>query len=137
MYIIGETETSEGTLVEFNRNVTTAALTYNTCFKDGHDGVDGLDYATSVTVSPDNMNVYVSGFVGTDEAIAIFNRDASTGSLTYNACFKDGLNEFNASSVTVSPDNKNVYITNKNLYPEGGGVVILDRNLLTGCRRRS
>ncbi len=129
VYAIGETETSEGTLVVFNRNVTTGALTYNTCFKDGHDGVDGLHKVTSVIVSPDNMNVYVSGSVGTDGAIAIFNRDTSTGSLTYNACFKESLtkNGYRVSSIIVSPDNKNVYITD-----DAGIVMILDRNVLTG-----
>ena len=48
--------------------------------KDGVGGVDGLDGAYSVTVSPDGNHVYAGGY--TDDAIAVFSRKSSTGALT-------------------------------------------------------
>ena len=77
------------------------------------DGVDGLDGATSVTVSLDNQHVYAAGSF--DYAIAVFSRNASTGALTFVEMLKDGADGVDglngARNVTVSPDNQHVYAT--------------------------
>ena len=76
-------------------------------------GVDGLDGAYSVTVSPDGKHVYAAGRA--DNAVAVFSRNSSTGALTYVEMQKDGLNGVDglngAYSVAVSPDGKHVYAT--------------------------
>jgi DNA-binding beta-propeller fold protein YncE len=93
---------------------------------------DGLNGATSVTVSPDGANVYVASLDG--DAVAIFNR-AADGTLTQKLapsrcisesgtapCAKgDGLDQ--PLLVTVSPDGANVYVASAN----SSAVTIFDR----------
>ena len=69
------------TILVFGRDGGTGTLTFIEVHKDNEDGVDGLEYANSVTVSPDNKNVYVTGL--DDRAVAVFSRDTSTGRLTF------------------------------------------------------
>jgi cysteine-rich repeat protein len=75
-------------------------------------GVDGLDYATGVTVSPDGGHVYVAS-VG-DGAVAVFARNSVTGALAFVEAEKDGVGGVDgldrALSVTVSPDGAHVYV---------------------------
>ena len=52
--------------------------------------VDGLDGARSVTLSPDGNHAYVTG--GGDDAVSWYERNASTGALTYGGMLKDGVN---------------------------------------------
>ena len=96
----------------FTRNTATGALTFLEAHKDGVDGVDGLDFAISVAVSPDGKNAYVAGY--DDNAAATFTRDTTTGALTFLDVDKDGDDGDDglarAFSVTVSPDGKNAYV---------------------------
>ena len=57
-------------LAVFSRNSTTGALTFLEVQVDGVAGVDGLDYAYSVTVSPDGKHLYVAAWI--DDAVAVF-----------------------------------------------------------------
>ena len=97
----------------FSRNTTTGALTFVEFQKDGISGVDGLDGARSVTVSPDGAHVYATGVF--DDALVAFSRNETTGALTFVEREKDGSGGVNgldgARSVTVSPDGKHVYAT--------------------------
>ena len=74
----------------FERNASTGALTYGGMLKDGVNGVDGLDGARSVTLSSDGNQAYVTGY--DDDAVSWYERNASTGALTYGGMLKDGLN---------------------------------------------
>ena len=67
VYVAGHLDNA---LAGFDRNTTTGALTYSDVFIDGQDGVDGLNWPRGVTVSPDDKNVYVTGYG--DDAIAVF-----------------------------------------------------------------
>ncbi len=90
-----------------------------------------LNGATSVTVSPDSASVYVTSQIA--GAVAVFDRGVD-GALTQKpgvvvcvfsqncASAKSGPLS-GATSVTVSPDNSNAYVTT------AGGVVVLDRAL--------
>ena len=49
--------------------------------QDGVGGLDGLDGASQVAVSPDGAHVYVAAF--NDDAVTVFRRDASTGRLSF------------------------------------------------------
>jgi DNA-binding beta-propeller fold protein YncE len=73
--------TKSDRLLTFGRNPDTGALTYVETLTDNVGGVDGLEGAQSVAVSPDNEHVYAVGFK--DDALAVFNRDPGTGALTF------------------------------------------------------
>jgi len=78
---------------------------------DDTGGVDGLNGANAVAVSPDGANVYVTA--RSDDAVAVFN---SFG-INFVEFKKDGVGGVDglavASSVTVSPDGQNVYVTSE------------------------
>ena len=57
--------------------------------QDGVNGVDGLDMADSVTLSADGNHAYVTGWL--DNAVSWFERNASTGALTYGGMLQDGV----------------------------------------------
>ncbi|SVA58802.1 uncharacterized protein METZ01_LOCUS111656, partial [marine metagenome] len=102
---------SDHALAVFSRNGSTGGLTYVEMHKDGANSVDGLKGAKTVTVSPDGNHVYATG--AKDDAIAVFSRDSSTGSLTFVEMHKDGVNGVDgldgATSITVSHDGAQVY----------------------------
>ena len=95
----------------YERNATTGSLTYGGILKDGMDGVNGLNSANSVT--SDGNHVYVSGEV--DDAVSWYERNASTGALTYGGMLKDGVNGVDglngAYRVTLSSDGNHAYAT--------------------------
>ncbi len=121
----------------------TGDLTPAGCIADTGDAAgcgttqQGLDAANSVAVSPDGKSVYATSY--SDDAIARFDRNASTGALTGAGCIADtgdaagcgttqqGLE--NANSVAVSPDGKSVYATS---YGDDA-IVRFDRNTTTGA----
>ena len=70
---------SDNAVAVFSRNSSTGALTYVEVKEDGVGGVDGLEGASSVTVSPDGGHVYAAGY--DDNAVAVFSRNSSTGAL--------------------------------------------------------
>jgi 6-phosphogluconolactonase (cycloisomerase 2 family) len=110
LYATGEWDDA---LVVFSRDETTGELTFVETLRDGADGIDGLDRTEWVTVSPDGKNVYATG--RNDDALLVFNRDASTGQLTFVELHQDGVNGIEgldaARTVTISPDGNHVYVT--------------------------
>jgi DNA-binding beta-propeller fold protein YncE len=59
-------------LVAFNRDLDTGALSYSIYYQDGGGGVDGLDKPLGVTVSSCGGRVYVTGC--DDSALTVFDR---------------------------------------------------------------
>lgn len=93
----------------FSRNAASGQLTFIEVKRDDLGGIDGLDGARDVTLSPDGNHVYVAG--QTDDALVVFSRDAATGKLTLVEFLKDGVDNLNGiASVAVSPDGKHVYV---------------------------
>jgi uncharacterized repeat protein (TIGR01451 family) len=141
-------------VIELSRNSATGALTQlappNACYADAEltgtpactvdqpGSLFGTGGALGVAVSPDGLNVYVSG--AADNALASFSRDPTTGALTplplpygciaggpqyvaancpvYNT---NGL--YSPRRLLVSPDGTNVYVANQG----GDGMVELGR----------
>jgi DNA-binding beta-propeller fold protein YncE len=112
------------------------------CAKGGR----GLLDANEVSVSPDGRSVYVAG-PGSD-AVAAFGRDVESGRITERNCVSaNGTNGYDgtsgqcadgdaltgASSTTVSPDGKFVYVTSS----ESDGIAIFTRNQTTGSLKQS
>ena len=104
---------SDDSVSWYSRNVSTGALTYGGLLKDGVNGVDGLNYAYDVTLSADGNHAYVTGYV--DSAVSWYERNASTGALTYGGMLKDGVGGVDglngARGVTLSADGKHAYVT--------------------------
>ncbi len=99
-------------LVSFRRDPFTGKLTWlNTLNNSG--GVTGLGHAAGVAISPDGMHVYVTG--QSDNALDVFNRDPSTGALTFNESHvtNAGASQFltGATRVAASPDGLWVFVT--------------------------
>jgi 6-phosphogluconolactonase (cycloisomerase 2 family) len=109
-YVTGSLDDAVGW---YERNASTGALTYGGVLKDGVGGVDGLDYARDVTLSVDGKHIYVTG--NSDDAVSWYERNASTGALTYGGMLKDGVNGVDglngAQGITMSPDGKHAYVT--------------------------
>ena len=118
-------------VVVFSRNATTGALTFVEFLKDGVGGVDGLDSALSVAITPDGKHVYATGAL--EDEVAVFSRNATTGALTFVEIQKDGVGGVDGLDVTtrvrVSPDGDHVYVTG--LLDDA--VAVFSRNSTTGA----
>ena len=114
----------------FTRNPATGVLTFVEVHKDGVLGVDGINRASQIEISPDGKNAYVAG--NTDNAIAIFNRDILDGTLTYSGLLKDGIDGVDGleriTSLAISPDGLQVYTCGFN----DDAVSVFDRDPNTG-----
>ncbi len=133
----------------FDRNTTTGVLTQKAgtagCISDdGSSGacVDGrgINDIVAVTVSPDGKNVY-TGATFDGKAVAVFDRDTSTGALTQkggtDGCISDdgssgdcidGVALDRVTAVVVSPDGRNLYAT----AVLSDAVDVFDRDTTTG-----
>ncbi|MBP9143729.1 MAG: beta-propeller fold lactonase family protein [Thermoanaerobaculia bacterium] len=92
---------------------TYGALTFQTAVIDNAPGVNGLDGATSVRLSPNGDHLYVASSV--EKAIAVFSRDGGTGALTWVEAKFDGQGGANGldgvNGLALSVDGQNLYAT--------------------------
>ncbi len=109
VYVAGR---SSNAVAVFSRSSTNGTLTYLERVKDGSGGVDGLAQAFDIAVSPNGANLYAAGFK--DNAVAVFSRSSTNGSLSFLERIKDGNGGVDglrgAIAVTVSSDNDNVIV---------------------------
>ncbi len=70
----------DDTLVVFPRNETTGLLGTATIYKDSVAGLDGLDGAHGIAISPDGSSVYVGGYL--DNALVGFRAPLRTRTVT-------------------------------------------------------
>ena len=106
-------------------------LTFVEAQRDGVGGVDGLDGAWSVTVSPDGKHLYAASIF--DNAVAVFSRNSTTGALSFVEVQRDGVGGVDglerARWVTISPDGKHLYAAG----PSESAVAVFSRNSTTGA----
>ncbi len=106
-------------------------LTFLDATFDTDAGVDGLDSARGVAVSPDNKHVYVASLF--DNSVTAFGRNSGTGLLTFIETEKDGLGggQFlsGAHDVAVSPNGDNVYVVARS----DDAITTFSRNQTTGA----
>lgn len=100
-----------GSVVVFSRDAATGVLGFVEVRESPAVGIDHLDGATDVEVSPDGRHVYVAG--RNDDAIAVFSRNATSGSLGFLGGPRDGVGGVDgldgATSLAVSADGRHVY----------------------------
>ncbi len=93
------------------RDETSGELDFLEAHVDGAGGVEGMQFANSLRVSPDGRHVYVSSHG--DNAIVAFSREAASGELTYGATFVDGAGGIDGiagiRSLALSPGGEHVY----------------------------
>ena len=139
---------SPGTVVRFDRDTKSGALTPKGCIAERGNNPEGcaqtargLSGADAIAVSTDGISVYVAGY--NENAIAIFRRDMITGALTPRGCIAErsdnlddcpqtvagGLEEPYYGSVAVSSDGRSVY----GVGSAGTSIAIFKRNTTTGA----
>ncbi|MEM7479613.1 MAG: beta-propeller fold lactonase family protein [Acidobacteriota bacterium] len=85
LYAVGQVDDA---LVAFARDDLSGELTFLEAHLDD-DGIDGLNGARAVALSPDGQHVYIAG--SADNAVAVFSRDETTGSVTFLEQARNGL----------------------------------------------
>ena len=98
----------------FARDATSDLLSFVETQEDGVGGVDGLDGASSIRVSPDDRFVYATG--RNDSSLAVFARDASTDDLSFVTSASRGgtfIGLLGASDVATTPDGRFVYVAGR------------------------
>ncbi len=127
VYVTGHDDNS---LVVFSRDDSTGGLTVIERHEDDVAGVDGLEGAYWVTISPDGKSVYTTSEV--EDAVSVFSRDAETGQLTFVEVHQDEMGGITSMReprrITVSPDGKNVYVVSDSDF----ALVAFGRNTETG-----
>ncbi|MBN3923713.1 beta-propeller fold lactonase family protein [Nostoc sp. NMS4] len=120
----------DSALAVFQRDTTTGKLSFVEVQQDDTNGVDGLANANSVIVSPDGKFLYAAGYQ--DSAVAVFQRDTTTGKLSFVEVQKDNTNSVDglggAYSITVSPDGKYLYAAGY----DDSAVAVFGRDTTTG-----
>ena len=90
-------------------------MTWLGLVKDAIGGVDGIDGARDILLSPDDQFLYVTGQV--DSAIACFERNQTSGSLSYLSTYRDGANGMDGlgavTSIASTPDGSTIYVTSQ------------------------
>lgn len=118
--------TGDNAVTVFARNAGTGALTKIQALFDGQDGVEGLNGARQLALSPDGDSLYVAGYF--DGAVTAFERDPGTGLLTflrsrsYEAFVTPDLG--NTDGLAVSPDGGTIYVGS----PSGARVFLFTRS---------
>lgn len=127
VYVGGSTDDA---VAVFARNTATGALSFRQALVNTPGTIDGIDGIKWLTLSPDGSNLYAVGNSG--NSLAVFDRSAATGDLTFAQSFTDGVNGVDGLSspygVTVSPDGRNIYTA---AYGDNG-VGVFGRNVTTG-----
>jgi 6-phosphogluconolactonase (cycloisomerase 2 family) len=112
----------------YSRNTTTGLLTLVQLVKDGENGVQGLFSPKILEVSKDDKNIYVMN----SSSIIMFNRNSTTGELSYVTKYVDGQNGIDGLAgnycIGISPDDRNIYTASM----ADTSLVIFDRNTTDG-----
>jgi len=119
-----------GAVTAFQRDRTTGRLTRLAAWRNGVDGVQGLSGADGIALSTDGASVYVGGYY--DYSVAVFARDAGTGSLSFVQAVRSGVegvqNLKGATGLVVSPDGAHLWATGQ----ADKSIVLFARDPATG-----
>lgn len=121
---------NDDSVTVFSRNAATGLLTVVQQVVNNVGGVTGLWGAQSIAITADGENLYVASAL--EDSLVMFDRDPSTGQLTFLGRLKDGvggvdgLNE--AVGVQVSSDGSHLYVA---AFADGS-VSVFTRDASTG-----
>jgi 6-phosphogluconolactonase (cycloisomerase 2 family) len=125
VYVVALTDSAVSV---FGRDSATGALTFVEVQKQGTGGVTGMDQPSEGTITSDGAHLYIAS--PSDNSIAIFSRNPTTGALTFVGNVQNGVagvtGIVGASAVAVSPDAQYVYVGGN------GDVAVFQRNAITG-----
>ncbi|RLE33528.1 MAG: hypothetical protein DRJ61_07050, partial [Acidobacteria bacterium] len=128
VYVTGSIDDA---VVVFGRDAITGALTWIEQQTDNVSGVDGLDGAAAVAISPAGNHLYAVG--AEEDKLAVFSRNAGSGALTWVEVHTDGNLGVDglagAHDVVVSPDGAHVYVAG----PTDSSIAVFSRNAGTGA----
>jgi hypothetical protein len=104
-------------------------LTAGQVLEDDTGGVDGLNGATGIVVSPDGKHVYVSS---AEDKLALFDRDSITGDLTFVTIYQDLVGDTltDLNDIALSPDGSSVYVAPDDNHVNGP--TVFSRDPMTG-----
>ncbi|MCC6765520.1 MAG: beta-propeller fold lactonase family protein [Deltaproteobacteria bacterium] len=127
VYVASHTSSA---VTAFTRNVVSGTLAFLATYPDGGIGGPSLAGARELVVSGDGANVYVAA--DGDGAIAIFDRNPLTGSLTFSAAAVDGVDGVSgivgAQAIAIGPDGQTVYAGGN-----GGRTAVFERTVPGGA----
>ncbi len=104
-YVVSE----DSVLSVFAYDSASDSMAWVQYFKEGVSGVQGLNYAFDVQISPDGRFVYTASSSG--NGAAWFVRNAVTGMLTYGGYLADVHGELDYPiSLAMAPDGRRIYI---------------------------
>ena len=130
VYAAGDSGYTTGAVTAFQRDPTTGRLTRLASWREGIDGVQGLAGAIRIAQSPDGASVYVAATYGF--SVAVFARDASTGSLRFVQAVQSGVDGVQglaeARGLVVSPDGTHLWATGT----ASKAIVLFSRDTDTG-----
>ncbi|SFE89864.1 beta-propeller fold lactonase family protein [Thermoflexibacter ruber] len=129
----------------FSRNTANGQLTYVGNVKNNTNGITSMRQPRSLSISPDGKNVYVVATL--DNALIVFDRNTTTGALTFKEKFVNAVPIGNVNSlrfaweVLASPDGNSVYLVTAETINNGGsdnsGLIVYSRNATTGALTQS
>nr|WP_282452586.1 beta-propeller fold lactonase family protein [Lysobacter sp. CAU 1642] len=127
LYVVAD---QDDTLVQFIPSAD-GSLAFGQVLRDGVAGVDGLEGAAAVAISPGGEHVYVAS--GEEDALAAFARDGASGELTPVEVLRDGIDGIDgllgARFLLVSPDGAHVYVAGR----DDDAIAVFSRNATTGA----
>lgn len=122
-------------LAVLSRDSVSGALTVLEAHRNGVAGVDGLQFANDVIVSPDGAHVYVrgtdNGSFSQENHLAVFARDPMTGTLTFaSAAHEPSPPCQGPGSIAFSPDGLNAYVDNRVFArnPTSGALTLIEEH---------
>jgi uncharacterized repeat protein (TIGR01451 family) len=118
----------DNALVVFRRNTSTGQLKFTQALFDDTNDMDGLYRISDVSLSPDGAYVYTASLG--ESAVAVFQRDESTGTLTFVEVLQNGVNELEGlgSPLAILTTTQQVYVAANS----DDAIVIFNRNENTG-----
>ena len=106
------TSAKDSSVSVFKIDATTGELTYSSTLRQGQNGVDGIRGCRFAIPGPNGKQLYAAGFNG--NTVALFNRDQTTGVLTYTKQITNGVigNDGIQAPTFIATDDtgKNIYI---------------------------
>ena len=130
VYVTGFTAKA---VTAFQRDPATGRLTRLASWRDGVDGVQGLDGAFGIALSADAASVYVASYYG--HSVAVFARAAGTGMLSFVQAVRSGAEGMQglkgARGVVVSPDGAHLWTAAR----ADKSVALFSRDTTTGRLR--